>query len=193
MRADSHNTWIGFVRDAVEAWRKREGWSQATAVQEIIDVHVRIGGDVRTGIRFEPPTKDAFERMRINSERVYRWLDEGKDNNLLGVPFCESIIAALPADLRHECVSAMLGRNCGLIVHFSDQTDGRFDVGQLLHSVIKESGEAESAMVDLVDGATYDELIRAQLELAESVAAHKTALAAVEGELTRVSAWRPHA
>lgn len=183
MRADSHNTWIGFVRDAVEAWRKREGWSQATAVQEIIDVHVRIGGDVRTGIRFEPPTKDTFERMRINSERVYRWLDEGKDNNLLGAPFCESIIAALPVDLRHECVSAMLGRDCGLVVNFPAAAAVDFAAGKLLRDVIKEDGEAQAAMVDLVDGATLDELVKAQREVSESIAVQKVALSAIESEL----------
>lgn len=183
MRSHSHGTWISFIRDAVEAWRKREGWSQATVVQEIIDCHIRIGADVRTGIRFEPHTTDAFDRMRVNAERVYRWLDETKDNNLLGAPFTESILAALPPDLRFECLSSMLGRHCGFSVHFSDPAAADFNACALLRDVIKESGEAESAVVDLVDGATAEELIKAQRELSESIHAQRVALEAVEREL----------
>lgn len=186
MRDSSHRTWISFMRDAVDAWRKREGWSQATVVQEIIETHIRIGADARTGIRFEPQTTDAFDRMRINSERVYRWLDETKDNNLLGAAFAETILAALPRDLRHECVSSMLGRYCGLSVRFSDVTPGEMRVSELLRSVIQESGEAESAMVDLIDGATVDELTRAQRGLAESVSVHQAAIDAVERELEKL-------
>lgn len=184
MRSSSHGTWVSFIRDAVEAWRKREGWSQATVVQAIIDTHVRIGADVRTGIRFEPQTTDAFDRMRINAERVYRWLDETKDNNLLGAAFSESILAALPLDLRLECLSAMLGRHCSLTVHCAEPPAVTFQAGVLLRDVIKESGEAESAMVDLVDGATRDELLKAQRELAESIHAQRVALNAVERELS---------
>lgn len=188
MRIESHGTWIACVRAAVDAWRKRNDWSMATVVQEIVDHHERSGAASRTGIRFEPRTRDPFDRMRVNSERVYRWLDEGKDNNLLGLNFTESILAAMPDDLRLACVNTMLVRHCGLAAHVADGGVSALRLSEILKMVIKESGDAEAAMVSLLDGATIDELMEAQRQFAESTIAHQESLRVIEAELMRQTA-----
>ena len=77
MQHGSHNrTLIAILRDAVEAWRKRNGWSRETAAQTIVDAHERIGGPANSGIVFEPPSIDAFKRVKANADRIFRWLDD---------------------------------------------------------------------------------------------------------------------
>lgn len=39
--------------------------------------------------------------MKVNADRVFRWLDDGtKDTNLVPANFVPSILAALPTDLK---------------------------------------------------------------------------------------------
>ncbi|MBN0437935.1 hypothetical protein JTM67_36255, partial [Pseudomonas aeruginosa] len=83
MRNESH-TLISTLLGVVNQWRRREGWSRETVVQHIVEAHERIQGALVTGIVFDPPTRDATERMKVNADRVFRWLDDGtKDTNLV--------------------------------------------------------------------------------------------------------------
>src|SRR5471030_1880418 len=101
MRNESHQTFIGTMRDHVIAWRKREGWSRESVVAAIVDAHELTEGPATTGIAFDPTTRDVFERQKVNADRVFRWLDdEGKDTNLLPANFIHSIWAAMPIDVR---------------------------------------------------------------------------------------------
>ena len=101
-------TLIAMVRDAVEEWRKRERLSISSVVQCIVEVHERLGLDVVTDTHFDSD-KDTMRRMLTNGERVYRWLDDvTKHKNLLPANFLPSILAALPMDLRIECVNHIL-------------------------------------------------------------------------------------
>lgn len=148
MRNDTHNTLIDTVRTAVEDWRKREGWSRASAGQEIVAKHEEIGGPLVTGIVFDPNTKDTYERQRINGERIFRWLDNiTKDTNLLPVNFLPSILAALPSDLQMQVLGALV-RPLGLQVSSCDAAKApAFD--PLVHagSLIKEGSEAAQAVL----------------------------------------------
>src|SRR5688572_19269246 len=123
MRNDSHNTLIGTIRTAVVEWRKREGWSRESVVQEIVNKHEEIGAPAVTDIAFDPVTRDAFGRMKVNADRVFRWLDdESKDTNLLPVNFLPSILAALPTDLQLQ-VLGVLARPLGLEVNSAETNE----------------------------------------------------------------------
>ena len=172
-------TLTAIVREAVEAWRKRERWSIATVVQCIVEAHERIGADVLTELRFDSD-RDAVRRMQTNGERVYRWLDDvTKHSNYLPPNFLPSIMAALPMDLRIECADRFLFA-AGLAVRPLEGECGHKSVVTALQVVAKESGEATAAVAALVDGATPEELRVAQRELTESIAAQQSALSDVE-------------
>ena len=114
MQRDTHTshskTAITVVREHVEDWRRAERWSRESMADQIVQAHERIDGPRTTGIKFEPHTTDAYERQRVNADRIYRWLDDhSKDNNLLTVNFLPSILAALPEDRRLHLAEDLLG------------------------------------------------------------------------------------
>lgn len=182
MRDGSHKTVVGIMREAVETWRKRERWSQMAVVQAIVDVHEGLALDALTEIHFEHPTsgRDAYRCMQTNAERVYRWLDDvSKPNNLLPASFMPSILAALPMDLRLDAANQLLVQ-AGLAAYALNAKAPRADVTQILQAVAREGGEATVALVDLLDGATKEELRAAQIQLADSAEATRDALHHVE-------------
>lgn len=184
MRNGTHSL-IGLLRKYVAIWRRRESWSIGTVGEEIIAAHERIGGVEVSGIRFEPHTMDAYDRQRINGERIARWLDdETKDNNLLPANFAQSILAALPVDLRLACLDEFLeplGMAANLVV-----VAGQLNPAELVKAVAREGGEATAALASLVDAAAPDELRKAQQEITEAIAALATALGCVESALQSI-------
>lgn len=166
MRNDSHNTLIGTIRTAVVEWRKREGWSRESVVQEIVTKHEEIGAPAVTDITFDPNTRDAFGRMKVNADRVFRWLDdESKDTNLLPVNFLPSILAALPQDLQLQ-VLGVLVRPLGLQVMSSDTAEApAFSPLAHASSIIKESAEAAQAVLAIGPNASPELLAQANKEL----------------------------
>lgn len=185
MRDGSHKTVIGILRDAIEAWRKRERWSQMAVVQCIVEEHERLGLDAVAEIHFERAAagRDAYRCMQTNAERVYRWLDDqSKPNNLLPSNFIQSVLAALPVDLRIDAVNQMVV--CiGLVAHALDINATSFNVTRILQAVAREGGEATASLADLLDGASEAELLVAQQQLAESVGIQTEALRHVEAML----------
>ena len=183
---DNTQTLIGIVRGAVQTWYKREHWSRETVCQQIISQYELQAGPVNTGIKFDPPTRDAYDRQRINAERIFRWLDDAtKDTNLLPANFLPYIIASLPMDLRIECADAILQTS-----HLTVRVVGSVDTGCLTHALqfmAKEGGEAVAAMATLLDGATPNELRDAQREITEALAAFKDGLAAIEGVMHKAA------
>lgn len=183
MRDKSHTTLIALLLAHINAWRKSEGWSRETVVAAIVDAHERIGGPATTGIRFEPPTTDVFERMKVNADRVFRWLDDSsKDTNLLPANFIPSILAAMPDDVRMHYFDDLL-RPFGASARRTADCSGDADFLCLLRGVLVENSDAQRALADLVDGATTSELVTAQRELSESLHSTQKALDAVEAAL----------
>lgn len=167
MRSASQ-TLIAVVRNAVNTWRRREGWSRETVVMEIVETHARLDGPMRSGIVFDPATRDTFERAKVNADRVFRWLDdESKDTNLLPANFLPVLIAALPQDLRLDVVGELLA-DTGLHADLSLQATTDYTPTQHLRVLLKEFGEAVSAMGDIIDGHEEPaKLASAEKELAE--------------------------
>jgi hypothetical protein len=162
MRNQSHKTLIGTVRAAVIEWRKREGWSRESVVQVIVEAHERIEGPATSGIR------DAFDRTKVNADRVFRWLDdESKDNNLLPSNFLPSILAALPMDLRLQVLGDLL-RPLGLEVRGAETQEApAFNRFSHASSIIKESAEASTAILSIGPNASAAEVELACKELAD--------------------------
>ncbi|MBI5917814.1 MAG: hypothetical protein HY849_00345 [Nitrosomonadales bacterium] len=175
----SSHTWIAIIRDYVETWRKQNGWSRETTAAVIVEAHEREGFDMVSGIVFDPQTRDAYERMRVNADRIFRWLDDAtKDNNLLCANFVPSIIAALPPELRMHLVDDLLRSNdiaCRLIADHSDGTP----IG-MLRSMMVELAEASQAIAALLDGEDPGELEYAQQQIAEAQEVLRKAQAMVE-------------
>lgn len=175
-------TVIGVIRKHIDAWRKSQRWSRETVVQMIVEAHIRIGGEETTGIVFDGHTTDPFQRQKNNSDRVYRWLDDvNKDNNLLPANFIPSILEAFPADRKLHLVGEILAL-VGLGVHCLNQSGGDFDAIKHTQNVIKESGEAEKALLDLATDKSDAKLHAAHKEVSEAENAAKLARLAIEAK-----------
>lgn len=174
MRDVSHGqqTFITALRTAVAAWRKREGWSRETVVQIIVETHERAGYDRLTGVMFDPETRDPVERMKVNADRVYRWLDdESKDTNLLSANLLPTMLLALPADLRLCVAEALLGR-AGLTASFINTGDDSASIPSLIGEVSRECAESAAALADLIDATDKSAASRtAGREIEEAIAA----------------------
>jgi hypothetical protein len=158
MQQPTHTkTAISIVRDHIEDWRRENRWSRETAADMIVQAHIRIGGPRLTGIEFDPPTRDTFERMRVNADRVWRWLDDSsKDKNLLPLNFLWSVIAALPPNRRLHLVDALLAP-VGLVSHEligiePGAPEGDRSVVMHFSAVVEHSAAANVAMSKMVDG-----------------------------------------
>jgi len=185
MRHESHKTLIAVLRDHTSAWRKSLDWSRETMVETIVREHEARNGPAVTGIRFEPPTQDAFARMKANADRVSRWLDdESKDGNLLPANFITSILAAMPHERRRHCIDDLL-RPLGLAVRSLELEErAGVDVAQVTR-LMREQTEASAAAAALLDGdVTLAELTHAHRELSESIVAARTVRATVERQMT---------
>lgn len=184
MRIKSHaNTLISIIRDHVEAWRKANGWSRETTAQAIVEAHERIGGPAITGIHFDPPTKDTFERAKVNADRIFRWLDDAtKDTNLLPLNFTTSILEAMPMDRRMPLVNDLL-RPLGLATRVMPKVDEGDATVMLFKGIVGSAGQAQSAMADLLDGVDPGELERAQSALTNAQNAIGNALVKVETKM----------
>jgi len=185
MRHESQ-TLIGEVRECVNTWRRRNGWSRESIAQHIADEYHKTDGPDLIGIKFEPNTSDVFERAHVNADRIFRWLDdESKDKNLIPPNFIPFIISLMPLDLRIHCGNAILRRS-GLVVRVMET--GSFGrLVEVFQSLAKEGGEAVASMSKLIDGnVTPEEIAEAKRELTECMAAlhaAQEAVAAAESQL----------
>lgn len=184
-RSPQQKTLIAMLREAVDAWRRRQRWSMATVVDEIVKTHEAMGFDVLADIHFEP-NRDEVRRMQTNAERVSRWLDDmTKTNNLLPANFVRSVLVALPRDLRIQVVDEFLegsGLACRVVL---EAVQGPAMASDVVACVARESGEATAAIAALVADAGHERLHQARRELTESIAAQSEALARVEAAIAR--------
>lgn len=108
MRNDSYKTVISRIAEYIDDWRKAQGMSQITVVDEIVKTHDRIEGPAATGIVFEK-SSDEWNRQKNNADRIWRWLDDkSKDRNLLPINFLPSILAAMPEEQRRAFLAELL-------------------------------------------------------------------------------------
>ena len=185
MQHSSHcnKTLIATVLEYVNQWRKSMDWSRETVAQEIVKSHESIAGPAVTGIRFDNAHSDIYTRQKNNADRIFRWLDDSsKDNNLLPVNFFISILAALPIDYRICCLNDIL-RVVSVSSRPMQSNQIAFDAHDMLKSILKENGEAERAIVELTNGATVEELMRASKEVTDVIVVATDARNRIEAAL----------
>lgn len=164
------HTLISVLKNHVEQWRKENDFSRETAAAYIVEAHEELGLDVATGLRFDPHIKDAYERMKVNSCRIYRWLDDvTTDKNLLPANFIPSVLAALPMARRVACVSEMF-LLVGVVASASDViAEEELDVNRHLPGIMKETHEALQSVVQLNSGIDEKNLLSAHQEIDEAI------------------------
>jgi len=177
MRNVSH-TMIAAIKQAVVAWRKREDWSRETVTEQIVQFYYSRNVKL-ANVSFDTTTKDNITRQKNNADKLFRWLDdESKDNNLIPPNFAPWVIAALPLDLRIECVNEfMQPAELSVRAQVSEAVER---LPMMLQSLAKEGGEALASMAGLLDGATPEELATARKEVTELLAAAEAALKVLE-------------
>lgn len=186
MRNTSHKTAIGIIRGFVNEWRKRERWSRETVAQEIVTAHEKTGADVATEIFFDSHTKDIATRQKAYADRIFRWLDdENKDNNLLCVNFLPSIMNALPVDLKQHCANELAGLFGFTVIPVRQDGDKQFDARAKTKALIKESGEAESALLDMGANPSLDTLKAVHKEISDVYAFAETTKAEIEAKIAK--------
>lgn len=187
MQRESHKaTAITILRDAIDGWRRGNYWSRETVAHEIVEAHQRIDAHRVTGVVFDPPTRDHFERMRVNADRIFRWLDDvSKDRNHLPLNMLASVLAALPGELRVQAACRVL-RPAGITARaMTTQAQPLVDnVLTLLRRDLTETAEANAALAQLVDGIEDGELEHAQRQVAEAIEALRATQEAIEAAMT---------
>lgn len=183
-RQQSHDTLISTVLRHVNAWRRDARLSRESVVQLIVEAHERVGE--ATEIHFDAGPSDAFQRMKNNADRVFRWLDDQtKDGNFLPANFIPSILVAMPLEVRCACVNELLV-DTGLAAHAVASDCEHMDPIDVLRRVLKEGGDVEQALAGLLDGYDEAELLEAQRQIAEAEQAIKEARTMVEIKLSRM-------
>lgn len=171
--ATHKKTALAIVREHVEDWRRANRWSRETLADQIVQAHERIGGPSLTGIKFEPPTTDTFERQRVNADRIYRWLDDvSKDKNHLPFNFLPSILSALPDERRLQLVEELLAP-VGLGANYLDDEAGEATpvaVSKHFHAVVEHTAAATVTMSTMLDGIDPGEPEQASKKLSIAAA-----------------------
>jgi hypothetical protein len=177
-------TLIGVIRSAINGWRKAQNWSRETAAQRIVEAHAELGAEKVTGVSFDLPGRDAFSQAKVHGERIFRWLDdETKDSTLLPANLLPSVLAALPMDQRLHCLNEMFGA-LGVEVRCADTAaPGEFDTSTHLRNLIKESSEAQMALVSIGANPSPPALRNALKEVREEREAASSAERALEAAL----------
>lgn len=169
MQSNSHKSAISIIFAALESYRKSKQWSRETMVQEIVDAHYKAGFNVSSEVEFDPETKDTYKRMKVNADRIYRWLDESTDKNLLSANLTNSILMALPIDLRIATAN-QLHMQIGLSCNGLNSTAIHNTPLDILQKIMRESAEAQQSIAALIDGETEAELHTAHKEISEAIA-----------------------
>lgn len=184
-------TLIGVLREEVAEYRRVTRLSRETVASAIVEAHEALGADAATGIRFEPKTLDAFERTKVNADRVFRWLDDStKDANLLPANFLVSVLAGLPEDVRRRALDRIL-LPLGFAVRALGGRGGSQPITAVaVASLLKEQGEAAVAATGLLDGYDRGELVEVRRQVAESVDEGKQMLTLLDAQIAAASTTR---
>jgi hypothetical protein len=177
MRNESQKTKLALLLEHVDKWRERAGSREAVAM-EIVEAHVAAGFNVRAKLQFDTQG-DTFVRAKNAADRIFRWLDDKtKDGNFMPVNFEDSILLAMPEDLRLSYLNAWLcqfGMTAkGLHVEEDNTHPSRF-----LPGLIKESSEAKLAIASMPAEPSPQDLDNADRELSEAIEKFQKTRAAV--------------
>lgn len=170
------------LRAEIEAWRTASRMSREAVAIAVVEAHEASGADAATEIRFDFAGSDSYDRAKKAAQKLFRWLDEGN----LPANMIPSLLAALPQERRINCLCEMF-RPLGIEARSSAATEpGELDVSSHLRSMIKESSEAQMALVGLGNHPGAPELRVALKEVREEREAAVSAERALEAALAEV-------
>lgn len=165
MSNKAHVSPIAALLEAVTKWRTAIKWTREDVAVEVVKAHNAINGPSRTGVAFESDTKDTFKRNHTDAVRIFRWLDDDKDTNLLSVNMLPSVLAALPEDMRLHWLKDYL-RPLGLDVKSIEQCQGETpDMSRMLCNVMKEGSEGMQALAEAAADPSPANVARAVKEM----------------------------
>lgn len=163
-------TLIGILREEISEYRRVHRLSRETIAANIVEAHERLGADSVAGIRFEPKTVDTFERMKVNADRIFRWLDdETKDGTLLPANFIQSVLAGVPEEVQRRALDRIL-MPLGFAVRSLNLSPELvpFSVAVAV-DLMKEQNEAAQAVTHLIDAHGRHDLEVAHQEISEAI------------------------
>ncbi|QXX78989.1 hypothetical protein HC956_08150 [Alcaligenes faecalis] len=184
MRNESHKSKLKALLHYVDQWRARVGSREAVALA-IVETHQRHGLESSSKIRFET-AGDTFTLAKNAADRIFRWLDDQtKDNNYMPANFEQSILLAMPEDLRYAYVNEML-RPLGFSARkFIFCFGQEFDVVDRVKAINKEGSEAMAAVLNLSQDSSLDAMEAAHKELSESIGTQRAARSALEEQIAQ--------
>jgi hypothetical protein len=180
MNINPHNQGIASVlRAEIESWRRAGNISREAVAAMVMDAHAALGGEAVTGVDFSF-VGDTYTQAKKGAQKLFRWLDA---DGTLPAGMVQSILAALPLDLRLHCINQMF-RPLGVEARSLEPvTPARFDGLSHLQAMIKENSEAQSAVVVAASSKSPDAIRAAIKEVSESIQADVDAKRALEAAL----------
>ena len=152
------------LRAEIEAWRRAGSISREGLAAAVMDAHQALGGEPVTGVDFSF-VGDTYAQAKKAAQKLFRWLDDG---GTLPAGMVQSILKALPEDVR-LCILNQMLCPLGASARAADcDTPADLDVSRHLRAVMKESSEAQMALVNLGPNASDADLLDAAKELTEA-------------------------
>src|SRR5690606_26257701 len=180
MQVKSQKTKLALLAHYVDQWRERAG-SRETVAVAIVETHVGAGFNTRAKLHFDTQG-DAFTLAKNAADRIFRWLDDKtKDGNFMPPNFEDSILLAMPEDLRLGYLNEWL-RLFGMAAKGLHDSSESATPSQLLPGLIKESSEATLALASLPEDPTTAQLDAADLEFAEAIEELRKGRAALQAK-----------
>lgn len=186
---DSHadESWIDCLKRYLRLWKRTGDFSDATICDFIVQAHVALGLDIKSGIRFTPGSADEYNRQKANAAKIMRMLSDEPHTEgeaVAALNMLPSILAAMPIELRVDFLNEYIA--ClGLSVRGVEINAGSaLNATSHLVNFTREACEAQTAVANLIDGATPEELVKADRELSEVVDAATSARADIQRQLS---------
>ncbi|WP_223879295.1 toxin YdaT family protein [Chitinimonas arctica] len=170
------------LRTELENWRKDAGWSQETLTATVVEAHFALAAEVSTEITFQRG-RDAYQDMRTNKTRLYRWLSVDSADPALPADMVPSILAALPVERRLRAAMAMLGDACQLSIMPRHAKCEGLNVLDLVAETNKEASEGTQALVSLARNPTPEAARKALSEVTHAEAAFHHARVEIEASI----------
>ncbi len=189
MRDSYHErTLIAIIAAAIVEWKDSKGWSRETVADKIISHFYDLQPKGLPGISFNLNSSgDEYQRMHVNANKLFRWLDEITKDGTLPSNMCVYLLGALPVDLRTKTVNNLMalgGINMTAKPVLHADPDHPLE---MLENVLTESAEATKALAALVDGVDPGELEHAQHTLSMAIAAMQSAKRVIDAQLMGAS------
>lgn len=187
MQPKSQKTKLSLLAHYVDQWRIRAG-SRETVATEIVEAHIAAGYNTRAKLHFDTQG-DAFMLAKSRADRIFRWLDDKtKDGNFMPANFEDSVLLAMPDDLRLEYLNEWLGGGLNLSVQIIGKTPDRIDVSAHFMAVSKENAEAVVSVAQVVQNPTAANIAHAEIELSEAETANREAREALHSARRSIKA-----